>query len=178
MTLRCFMMKALQYMGTSLIKYMIVTICAIFLVSCSPDGCECEKYRDQMYEAITISSKSFNIEDLEIKCVGKYCCYRQKNSNDWTCILKSDAKIIVNYDGKNETIENTKKYYSGFIGLSIDIYNIQNITTFSKYESTIDSLNNYNRVNAMFFDQYPKSVYFEMKDRNNSLVKEGIVIKN
>ena len=169
-------MKALQYMGTSLIKYLVVAISAIFLFSCSPDDCECEKYSDEMHESITVSSKSFDIDDLEIKCVGNYCCYRQKNSNDWTCILKQDAEIIVNYDGMNQTEENTKKYYSGFVGLSIDVYNIQDITVFSRYESTIDSLNNNNRVNAMFFDQYPKSVYLEMKDSNNSVLKEGVVL--
>lgn len=158
---------------------MIVIFGAIFLFSCNSDDCECDKYRDQMHE-ITISEKSFDIEDLEIKDVGKYCCSRKKGNNDWTCILKSDAEMIVNYDGENVTPEATKRYFSGFVGLSIDIYNIEDINILSEYQGVIDSVSNLssNKINAIFFDQHPKSIYFEMKDRNNSLIEEGILIKN
>jgi len=161
-----------------MVKYLVISICMIILYSCNSDVCECEKYRDQMYEAITISSKNFDIDDLEIKDVGKYCCARQKNNNDWLCILRSDAEMIVNYDGKNVTPEETSRYYSGFVGLSIDIYNIEDINVLSEYQGVIDSVRNLstNNINAIFFDQYPKSIYFEMKDKNNSLLKEGIVI--
>jgi len=165
-------------MEINLFKSISICLFILFIFSCRSKKCDCESYRDSLSK-VTIAVKSLKGRDIEIRKIGDFCCSRKMGSDDWTCMLKSDAEIIKNYTGADNA-EKYKKYNLGFIGLSIDVFNIKNINNLTKFELIVDSLNNTNgnRVNTMFFDQYPKSIYIEMIDSNGFLLKDGIQIEN
>ena len=170
-------MKTLQFMAIK--KYFLAFIIAgMLFCSCNPDKCICEKYALSMAK-ITNSDKSLYEEDIEIKCVGKYCCSRENGSNDWTIIKAKDANIISNYNkikdpDKKYSYEEDSIYNLGFLGLSVDIFNIENIEDILIFESIIDSLLGASRpVSGIFFDEYQNNkLIIEYKDD----LSKGVII--
>lgn len=168
-------MKVLLFMETKH-NYLILMFFCLILGSCTSNKCDCEKYRHSMAK-VTISVKSLNEDDIEIKCVGRYCCSRVKYDNNWTIIQKNHAELISNYNRiENPNTNYSKKtdslYNLGFVGLSFDILNIKNISYIDRLDLIIDSLNNLpdRQINSIFFDNYPNSISIEFKDLNGSLL--------
>ena len=173
-------MKVLQFIETKYILISMLILVVILSNSCGFNNCGCEEYQSAMAE-ITISVKSLDENDIEVRCVGRYCCSRKINDSCWTVIRKDYAELICSYD----KIENPNEHYSkktdslynlGFGRLSFDILNIKNIEDITKVDLQIDSIINLpnTRISAIYFDEFPNYLSFELVDDNGSL-KENFI---
>jgi hypothetical protein len=100
-------MKVLQFIETKYILISMLILVVILSNSCGFNNCGCEEYQSAMAE-ITISVKSLDENDIEVRCVGRYCCSRKINDSCWTVIRKDYAELICSYD----KIENPNAHYS------------------------------------------------------------------
>lgn len=174
------MMKALQFMAIRKICLYIILLSFSALSSCK-DSCLCERHRYSMAKII-ISDKSLDKDDIEIRCVGRYCCSREKGGNDWTVIRKDYADII----SSNNKLHKPNDYYPkeidsicnlGFHGLRFDLFNIKDINDIDKLDKIVDSMSLLpnTSISSIYFDYFPKFISFELKDTNGFLVKNIIV---
>jgi len=172
-------MKAFKFMAINYSYFYVFVFGVILFSSCESNNCICEKYAIDMAE-ITISVKSLYEEDIEIRCVGNYCCSREKGDNDWTIIRKDYAELISNYNkldnpDANYSKETDSLYKLGFEGLNLVIMNIQNIEYITTVEPIIDSffkIPDTIRHNAIFFDEYPNNLGLEFREEDGLFIKD------
>lgn len=177
-------MKVFKFMATNYIKFFILMLIAIVFNSCKSNDCVCEDYAIPM-SRITISVKSLDEDDIEIRCVGRYCCSREKGQNDWTIIRKDYAEIIESYNKLNNPDTNYSKeidsiYYLGFVGLSLHLINIENIEYLTTVEHIIDSfakISDKIRHDVIYFDEYPNNLGLEFRGENGFFVKNFVFNK-